>query len=83
MNHQQPKKKKKQTRTGMVLVVNPNSCGGATGKNWESLYNQIKEIVDENPEVVFSQRPGDGTTLTRDFLGREFKKLLDLEAMEL
>jgi diacylglycerol kinase family enzyme len=44
-----------------VLIVNPNSGGGATGKNWESLYNQIKEIFRENPEVVFSQISGDIT----------------------
>jgi diacylglycerol kinase family enzyme len=74
MNHQQPKKK--QTSTEMVLIVNPNSCGGATGKNWGNFYNQIKEIVGENPEVVFSQRPGDGTTLTRHFLRRGFKEVV-------
>jgi hypothetical protein len=57
-----------QTSTETVLVVNPNSCGGLTGKNWENLYNQIKEIFGENPEVAFSQKSGDGTTLTRDLL---------------
>ena len=45
-----------QTSTETVLVVNPNSCGGLTGKNWENLYNQIKEIFGENPEVAFSQK---------------------------
>ena len=56
-----------QTSTETVLIVNPNCCGGSTGNNWESLYNQIKEIFGENPEVVFTQKPGDGTTLTRDY----------------
>ncbi len=41
--------------TETVLIVNPNSCSGLTGKNWETLYNQIKEIFGENPEVAFSQ----------------------------
>jgi diacylglycerol kinase family enzyme len=67
-----------QTSTETVLVVNPNSCGGLTGKNWENLYNQIKEIFGENPEVAFSQKSGDGTTLTRDFLRRGFKKIVAL-----
>jgi diacylglycerol kinase (ATP) len=62
--------------TETVLIVNPNSCGGSTGKNWESLYNQIKDIFGEKPEVVFSQKSGDGTTLTRDFLRRGLRKLL-------
>ena len=67
-----------QTSPETVLVVNPNSCGGLTGKNWENLYNQIKEIFGENPEVAFSQKSGDGTTLTRDFLRRGFKKIVAL-----
>src|SRR6266581_4821866 len=67
-----------QTSTKTVLVVNPNSCGGLTGKNWENLYNQIKEILGENPEVAFSQKSGDGTSLTRDFLRKGFKKIVAL-----
>jgi diacylglycerol kinase (ATP) len=67
-----------QTSTETVLVVNPNSCGGLTGRNWENLYNQIKEIFGENPEVAFSQKSGDGTTLTRDLLRRGFKKIVAL-----
>jgi len=67
-----------QTSTETVLVVNPNSCGGLTGKNWENIYNQIKEIFGENPEVAFSQKSGDGTTLTRDLLRRGFKKIVAL-----
>jgi diacylglycerol kinase family enzyme len=67
---------KEQKSTETVLIVNPNSCGGSTGKNWESLYNQIKEIFGENPEVALSQKSGDGTSLTRDFLRRGFKKIV-------
>ena len=69
---------RERTSTETVLIVNPNSCGGSTGKNWESLYNQIKEILGENPEVAFSQKSGDGTTLTRDFLRKGFKKIVAL-----
>jgi diacylglycerol kinase family enzyme len=64
--------------TETVLIVNPNSCGGSTGKNWKSLYNQIKDIFGEKPQVVFSQKSGDGTTLTRDFLRRGFEKIVAL-----
>jgi diacylglycerol kinase family enzyme len=67
-----------QTSTETVLIVNPNSCGGSTGKNWENLYNQIKESFGENPEVAFSQKSGDGTSLTRDFLRKGFKKIVAL-----
>ena len=54
------------TSTEIVLIVNPNYGGGSTVKNWKNLYNQIKEIFGENPHVVFSQKSGDGTTLTRE-----------------
>jgi len=67
-----------RTSTETVLIVNPNSCGGSTGKNWESLYNQIKEIFGENPQVALSQKSGDGTTLTREFLRKGFKKIVAL-----
>lgn len=69
---------KEPTSTETVLIVNPNSCGGSTGKNWENLYNQIKEIFGENPMVAFSEKSGDGTTLTRDFLRRGFQKIVAL-----
>jgi diacylglycerol kinase family enzyme len=65
-----------QTSTETALVVNPNSCGGMTGKNWDSLYNKIKGIFGENPLVSFNQKSGDGTTLTRDLLRRKFKKIV-------
>lgn len=45
----------KLTNNETVLIVNSNSGGGATGENWERLSNQIKKILGENPEVVFSQ----------------------------
>jgi hypothetical protein len=54
-----------------------------TGKNWETLNNQIKEIFGENSEVAFSQQSGDGTILTRNFLRRNLIKLLRWGAMEL
>ena len=67
---------RERTSTETVLIVNPNSCGGSTGKNWESLYNQIKEIFGENPEVAFSQKSDDGTALTRDFLRKKSELVL-------
>ncbi|MGA9842011.1 MAG: diacylglycerol kinase family protein [Nitrososphaeraceae archaeon] len=71
-------KQLERTSTETALVVNPNSCGGLTGKNWESLYSEIKGIFSENPLVVFSQKPRHGTTLTRDLLRKGFKKIIAL-----
>lgn len=66
------------TSTRTALVVNPNSGGGLTGKNWESLYNEIKGIFGENPYVEFSQKPGHGTTITRELLRKGFKEVVAL-----
>jgi len=67
-----------QTSTETALVVNPNSCGGLTGKNWKELYSKIKDIFGENPYAVFSKKPGQGTFLTRDLLRKGFKEIVAL-----
>jgi YegS/Rv2252/BmrU family lipid kinase len=59
-----------------VLIVNPNSCSGLTGKDWDALYVKIKGALKESPKVVFSKKPGDGTALTRKFLKRGTKTIV-------
>jgi diacylglycerol kinase (ATP) len=66
----------KQNDIDTVLVVNPNSCNGLTGKGWDDLYSKIKDALGENIEVAFSKKSGDGTTLTRQFLKQGFKKVV-------
>ena len=39
----------KKEYTDTVLVVNPKSASGSTGKGWEDLYNKIKEAFGETP----------------------------------
>ena len=60
-----------------VIVVNPTSSSGSTGKGWDELYSKIKEAFGgETPEVVFTTKAGDGTTLTREFLKKGFKRVV-------
>jgi diacylglycerol kinase family enzyme len=60
-----------------VIVVNPTSSSGSTGKGWDDLYSKIKEAFGgETPEVVFTTKAGDGTTLTREFLKKGFKRVV-------
>lgn len=61
-----------------VLIVNPSSSSGSTGKNWDDLYIKIKEIFRENPDVVFSKKSGDGTTLAREYLKKGFKNIVEI-----
>jgi diacylglycerol kinase (ATP) len=65
---------KKHTDT--ALVVNPTSSGGSTGKDWETQFTKIKEAFGEEPEIVFTEKSGDATTLTRDLLNKGFKKIV-------
>jgi YegS/Rv2252/BmrU family lipid kinase len=59
-----------------IIIVNPNSCGGLTGKNWESLHASIRQVLGENLKVVLSKKPGDGTIIARKYLKRGFKSIM-------
>ena len=70
------KKSIKQKDIDTVLVVNPNSSSGLTGKGWNDLYPEIKEALGTSVEVALTTKPGDGTTLARQFLKQGFKKVV-------
>ena len=70
------KKKSEKKHNITALVVNPTSSGGSTGKDWDIQFTKIKEIFGENPEIVFTQKSGDGTSLTRDLLRRGFTRIV-------
>lgn len=63
-------------RIDTALVVNPNSCGGLTGKNWDNLYAKMKDIFGGSIKVIFSKGPGGGTTATRDLLRKGFGRVV-------
>jgi diacylglycerol kinase (ATP) len=74
-DHKQ-KLNKKLKHVDTLLVANPSSSGGATGKDWESFYTEVKEAFGGNPYVVFTKKTGDGTALTRKFLKKGFKRVI-------
>lgn len=59
-----------------ALIVNPNSCSGLTGKNWDELYIKMEKIFGSGIKVAFSKKQGDGTTLARDLLHKGFDKVV-------
>ena len=59
-----------------VLIVNPSSSSGSTGKNWNDFYLKVKGFFGENPEIAFTKKPGDGTTLARESLKKGFKNIV-------
>ena len=66
----------KNAATDTVLIVNPKSSSGSTGKEWENLFIKIKKTFGGNPKVAFTKKPGDGSTLTKKFLKKGFKKIV-------
>jgi diacylglycerol kinase (ATP) len=73
---QKRKRSLRQKDIDTVLVVNPNSSSGVTGKGWDDLYSEIKDVLGSNLHVALTKKPGDGSTLTRQFLKQGFKKVL-------
>ncbi|AFU57784.1 putative diacylglycerol kinase catalytic region [Candidatus Nitrososphaera gargensis Ga9.2] len=59
------------------MIVNPNSCSGLTGKNWDQLYSQIKKVLGKSSiKVAFSKKAGDGTSLARGYLRKALQRYM-------
>src|SRR5918999_1134075 len=72
----QRKKSVKPEDIDTVLVVNPNSSSGLTGKGWNELYSEIKQALGVSVKVALTKKAGDGTVLTRKFLKQGFKNIV-------
>jgi YegS/Rv2252/BmrU family lipid kinase len=59
-----------------ALVVNPNSCSGLTGRNWETLFAKFKVLFGNDIKAVFSKKPGHGTELTRSLLREGLSRIV-------
>jgi diacylglycerol kinase (ATP) len=68
--------RKKRKHATTALVVNPTSAGGSTGKVWDTQFIKIRKVFGQNPEIVFTKKSGDGTSLTRDLLKRGFQRIV-------
>ena len=75
-NMNKQNEKSVDANNGTVLIVNPSSSSGSTGKNWDDFYLKVKKTFGENPEVAFSKKSGDGTTLAREYLRKGFKNII-------
>jgi diacylglycerol kinase (ATP) len=60
----------------IAVIVNPKSASGLTGKNWDSLHLMIKRLFGDNIQVAFTEKSGDGTTLTTNFIKKGYKKIV-------
>jgi diacylglycerol kinase (ATP) len=60
----------------LILILNPNSQGGATGKNWNDTYAKIKEFLPRQHRIVFTKKADDGTNITRKLLKMGYKNIV-------
>jgi diacylglycerol kinase family enzyme len=59
----------------LILILNPNSQGGATGKNWDGTYAAIKEYLPKQHRIIFTKNANDGTNITRRLLKVGYKNI--------
>ena len=60
----------------LILILNPNSQGGATGENWNDTYKEIKEYLPKQHKVVFTKKADDGTIITRKLLRQGYNNIV-------
>jgi diacylglycerol kinase family enzyme len=60
----------------MILILNPNSQGGNTGKNWISTYSKVKEFLPKHHRIIFTKKTNDGIFDTRKLLQKGYKNIV-------
>ncbi|MGB7675710.1 MAG: acylglycerol kinase family protein, partial [Nitrososphaeraceae archaeon] len=60
----------------VILILNPNSQGGATGKNWNDTYDKIKEFLPSQHRIIFTKKANDGTNITRKLLKEGYRNIV-------
>ena len=59
-----------------IIILNPNSQGGNTGKNWDETYSKIKEFLPIHHQIIFTKKANDGTLMTRKLLKEGYKNIV-------
>lgn len=61
-----------------MVIVNPNSKGGQTGKNWESIKKILQDNLGNNLEFAFTEKSGDGKDLARRYLKEGYDNIVPI-----
>ena len=59
-----------------VLVVNPRSANGTTGKNWAKIEQEIRRGLKTDLDVRFTERQGHGTTLASEAIKEGYERVV-------
>jgi len=60
----------------MILLLNPNSQGGNTGKNWAETYNKVHDFLPKAHKIIFTKKANDGMFITRKLLRKGYKNIV-------
>ncbi|VFJ15285.1 diacylglycerol/lipid kinase family protein [Candidatus Nitrosocosmicus franklandus] len=61
-----------------IVIVNPNSKGGQTGNNWDSIKVILQKYFGNDLEFVFTEKSGDGTLFTRSYLEKGYENIIPI-----
>jgi len=59
-----------------VLIVNPRSANGATGRNWANISREIKRGFQSDFDVEFTEQQGHATVLTSEAIRDGFELIV-------
>jgi diacylglycerol kinase (ATP) len=60
----------------VILLINPNSQGGNTGKNWMDTYSNVKKFLPRHHKIIFTKKANDGISMTRKLLRKGYKNIV-------
>jgi len=60
----------------LILILNPNSQGGATGKNWNETYEKIHTFLPNQHRIIFTKKANDGTLIARKLLRAGYRNIV-------
>lgn len=60
----------------VILLINPNSQGGNTGKNWIDTYRNVKKFLPRHHKIIFTKKANDGISMTRKLLRKGYKDIV-------
>jgi diacylglycerol kinase (ATP) len=60
----------------LIIILNPNSQGGATGEKWNETYELIKDFLPKHHRIIFTKKPNDGMIVTRKLLKQGYRNIV-------
>src|SRR5213594_128848 len=60
----------------LILLINPNSQGGNTYKNWMDAYRKVKKFLPGRHKIIFTKKANDGISVTCKFLRKRYKNIV-------